>query len=82
MIPAKGSVGTSGDLAPLSHMILVIMGEGKAEYQGKVTTGKKAMEKAGIRLVQLKSKEGFALNNGTQLMTAITALTVCDAKND
>jgi len=65
MIPAKGSVGASGDLAPLSHMILVIMGEGKAEYQGKVTTGKKAMEKAGIGPVQLDFMEGLALNNGT-----------------
>jgi histidine ammonia-lyase len=81
IIPAKGSVGASGDLAPLSHMILVLMGEGKAEYQGKILNGKEAMEKAGIKPVQLEFKEGIALNNGTQLMTAIAALTVYDAEN-
>ncbi|MDH5770667.1 MAG: aromatic amino acid lyase [Candidatus Bathyarchaeota archaeon] len=80
IIQAKGSVGESGDLAPLSHMILVLMGEGKAEYQGKVMTGKEAMEKAGIKPVQLDFKEGIALNNGTQLMTAIAALTIHDAE--
>jgi histidine ammonia-lyase len=81
IIPGKGSVGASGDLAPLSHMILVVMGEGKAEYQGKVMTGREAMEKAGIKPVRLEFKEGIALNNGTQLMTAIAALTVYDAEN-
>ncbi len=81
IIPAKGSVGASGDLAPLSHMILVLMGEGKAEYQGEVMSGKEAMEKAGIKPVQLEFKEGIALNNGTQLMTAMAALTVYDAEN-
>jgi len=80
-IPRKGSVGASGDLAPLSHMILVLMGEGEAEYQGKITNGRKAMEKAGIEPVQLNFKEGIALNNGTQLMTGIAALTVHDAEN-
>jgi histidine ammonia-lyase len=81
VIPAKGSVGASGDLAPLSHMILVLMGEGEAEYQGKIMNGKEAMEKAGIKPAQLQFKEGLALNNGTQLMTAIGALTVYDAEN-
>jgi len=81
IIPAKGSVGASGDLAPLSHMILVLIGEGEAEYQGQVMSGKEAMKKAGIRPVQLEFKEGVALNNGTQLMTAIAALTVHDAEN-
>jgi histidine ammonia-lyase len=81
LIPAKGSVGASGDLAPLSHMILVLMGDGKAEYQGNVMSGKEAMEKAGINLVQLGFKEGLALNNGTQLMTATAALTIYDAEN-
>lgn len=80
-IPAKGSVGASGDLAPLSHMILVLVGEGKAEYQGEIMSGKEAMEKAGIVPVKLEFKEGIALNNGTQLMTAIAALTVHDAEN-
>jgi histidine ammonia-lyase len=81
IIPAKGSVGASGDLAPLSHMSLVLIGEGKAEYQGKEISGKEAMEKANIKPVQLEFKEGIALNNGTQLMTAIAALTVYDAEN-
>lgn len=81
VIPGKGSVGASGDLAPLSHMILVVMGEGKAECQGKVMSGREAMEKAGIKPVRLEFKEGIALNNGTQLMTAIAALTVYDAEN-
>lgn len=81
IIPAKGSVGASGDLAPLSHMVLVLMGEGEAEYKGKIMNGKEAMEKAGIKPVQLEAKEGIALNNGTQLMTAIAALTVRRAEN-
>ncbi|MGB9756519.1 MAG: histidine ammonia-lyase [Candidatus Bathyarchaeales archaeon] len=81
IIPAKGSVGASGDLAPLSHMSLVLIGEGKAEYKGKIMKGKEAMEKANIKPIQLEFKEGIALNNGTQLMTAIAALTVYDAEN-
>jgi len=81
VIPCKGSVGASGDLAPLSHMILVLMGEGEAEYQGKTLSGEEAMEKAGIEPMQLELKEGIALNNGTQLMTAIAALAVYDAEN-
>ena len=81
IIPSKGSVGASGDLAPLSHMILVLTGEGKAEYNGKILTGKQAMKKAGITPIKLDYKEGLALNNGTQLMTAIAALSVYDAQN-
>ncbi|MGQ9726469.1 MAG: histidine ammonia-lyase [Candidatus Bathycorpusculaceae bacterium] len=80
IIPAKGSVGASGDLAPLSHMSLVLIGEGEAEYQGQVMSGKEAMEKAKINPVQLEFKEGIALNNGTQLMTAIAALAVYDSE--
>jgi histidine ammonia-lyase len=81
IIPSKGSVGASGDLAPLSHMILVLTGEGKAEYNGKIFNGNQAMKKAGIIPIKLDYKEGLALNNGTQLMTAIAALTVYDAQN-
>ncbi len=80
-IPSRGSVGASGDLAPLSHMILVLMGEGEAEYQGRIMGGKEAMEEAGIEPVQLDFKEGIALNNGTQLMTGMAALAVYDAEN-
>jgi len=80
MIPEKGSVGASGDLAPLSHMVLVMMGEGEAEYGGKTMNGKEAMEKAGITPVELDSKEGLALINGTQLMTATGSLAIYDAE--
>ncbi|MFQ6065205.1 MAG: histidine ammonia-lyase [Candidatus Bathyarchaeia archaeon] len=80
LIPEKGSVGASGDLAPLSHMTLVIMGEGEAEFEGEMMSGKVAMEKARIRPVELDFKEGLALNNGTQLMTALGALAVYDAE--
>jgi len=80
VIPSKGSVGASGDLAPLSHMILVLMGEGIAEYQGIVLSGKEAMTRAKIKPVELEYKEGIALNNGTQLMTAIAALAIFDAE--
>ena len=80
IIREKGSVGSSGDLCPLAHMVLVMMGEGEAEYQGKVMDGKKAMELAGIKPVILKAKEGLALINGTQAMTAVAALAIYDAE--
>lgn len=80
IIPCKGSVGASGDLAPLSHLILVLIGEGKAEYEGTTMNGRVAMKKAGIEPVQLQAKEGIALNNGTQLMTAMAALAVSDSR--
>jgi histidine ammonia-lyase len=81
IVPEKGSVGASGDLAPLSHMVLVMLGEGKAEYNQAVMSGKEAMEKASIKPVQLDLKEGVALNNGTQMMTAIAALSLHDAES-
>ena len=80
VIPEKGSLGASGDLAPLSHMVLVMIGEGEAIYKGTRMQGKKAMEEAGIPIIRLTSKEGLALINGTQVMTAIGALTVYDSK--
>ena len=80
VIPEKGSVGASGDLAPLSHMTLVMIGEGQAEYKGEEISGKEAMQKAGINPVELDSKEGIALNNGTQMMTAIAVLVLHDAE--
>lgn len=79
IIPEKGSLGASGDLAPLSHMVLVMMGEGEAIYNGKRMMGKEAMEKAGIETVELTAKEGLALINGTQVMTSIGALTIYDS---
>jgi len=80
VIPEKGSVGASGDLVPLAHMALVIIGEGEAEYKGTVMSGKEAMEEARISPIELDAKEGLALINGTQLMTAIGALAVYDAE--
>ena len=80
-IPEKGSLGASGDLAPLSHMVLPMLGEGEAEYKGVLMSGKEAMDKAGIKTVELTYKEGLALINGTQVMTAIGALNLYDAIN-
>lgn len=80
IIPEKGSLGASGDLAPLSHMVLIMIGEGEAIFKGEKMTGAEAMKAAGIPIVQLTSKEGLALINGTQVMTAIGALTVYDSK--
>ena len=80
-VPEKGSLGASGDLAPLSHLILPILGLGEAYYKGTLVSGKEAMELAGIDIIRLSAKEGLALINGTQVMTAIGALTLYDAKN-
>lgn len=79
LIPEKGSLGASGDLAPLAHMVLPMLGLGEAEYKGEILTGKEAMEKAGITPIQLDAKEGLALINGTQVLTATGALAVYDA---
>jgi len=81
IVPEKGSLGASGDLAPLSHLVLVMMGEGEAIYKGQKMSGREAMNMAGIPVVELTSKEGLALINGTQAMTSIGALTVYDAEN-
>ena len=80
-IPEKGSLGASGDLAPLAHMVLTLIGEGEAEYQGKVMSSRKAMAEAGIEPVRLAAKEGLALINGTQVMTAIGVNVLWDAVN-
>jgi len=79
IIPEKGSLGASGDLALLAHMVLPMLGEGEAEYEGVRMPGREAMAKAGIPVIELESKEGLALINGTQAMTAIGALAVYDA---
>jgi len=79
-IPEKGSVGASGDLAPLSHLALVLLGKGEAVYQGVKMSGAEAMEKAAITPVVLVAKEGLALNNGTQVMTGIGALVLLRAE--
>lgn len=79
VIPEKGSLGASGDLAPLSHMVLPMLGLGKAEYEGEVLDGAEAMRRAGIPTIELVAKEGLALINGTQAMTSVGALAVYDA---
>ena len=81
IIPEKGSLGSSGDLAPLAHMVLVMIGEGEAIYNGEILAGHEAMNRAGIKPIELTSKEGLALINGTQVMTAIGGLTVYDSIN-
>ena len=78
-IPEKGSLGASGDLAPLAHMVLPMLGMGTAEYKGEILSGNHAMEKAGIGVIELMAKEGLALINGTQVMTSVGAHTVYDA---
>ncbi|MBM7551982.1 histidine ammonia-lyase [Thalassobacillus pellis] len=80
VIPSQGSLGASGDLAPLSHLALVLIGEGKVHYQGKVMPSKKALEIAGFEPIQLKAKEGLALINGTQAMTAMGAVNILEAE--
>lgn len=81
VIPEKGSLGASGDLAPLAHMVLVMLGEGEAYYHGERMPGDKAMKLAGIPIVELTSKEGLALINGTQVMTSIGTLALYDSIN-
>ena len=71
MIPEKGSVGASGDLAPLAHMAAVMMGEGEAYFQGESLSGAAALGRAGLAPVVLAAKEGLALINGTQVSTAL-----------
>jgi len=79
VIPEKGSVGASGDLAPLAHLALVAIGEGEAFYKGERLHGAEALRRAGLQPVQLQAKEGLALLNGTQAMTAVGGLAVARA---
>ncbi|MCD6553412.1 MAG: histidine ammonia-lyase [Anaerolineae bacterium] len=80
-IPAQGSLGASGDLAPLAHMSLVLIGEGEAEFKGERLPGGEALRRAGLSPIELEAKEGLALTNGTALMTALAALTTREAEN-
>ena len=79
VVPEQGSLGASGDLAPLAHMALVLMGNGEAFYQGEKMTGAEALVRAGLAPVQLQAKEGLALINGTQMMGAVGGLALADA---
>jgi len=80
VVPSQGSVGASGDLAPLAHMALVLMGEGEAEFSGKRMPGAEALRLAGMEPVQLASKEGISLLNGTQAMLAVGCLELARAE--
>jgi histidine ammonia-lyase len=80
VIPEKGSVGASGDLAPLAHLALVVIGEGEAVYRGERMAGGEALRRTGLAPLQLAAKEGLALLNGTQAMTAVGALAVARAR--
>lgn len=80
IIPSKGSVGASGDLAPLAHLALVAIGEGEAVYQGRRMPGGQALSEAGIEPLALQAKEGLALLNGTQAMGAVGGLALEDAR--
>jgi histidine ammonia-lyase len=79
VIPARGSVGASGDLAPLAHLALAMIGEGEAELDGVVRPSGEALAAVGLAPLELAAKEGLTLLNGTQHMTAVGGLTVHDA---
>lgn len=79
VIPEKGSLGASGDLAPLSHIALALIGLGEVKYKGQIVPAAEAMAKEGIIPVVLAAKEGLALNNGTQMMTAVGVNVLWDA---
>jgi len=79
IVPAKGSVGASGDLIPLSHIALAMIGLGETEYKGRLIPAKDALKQAGLSAIELTAKEGLALINGTQYMCALGTLTFLDA---
>lgn len=80
-VPKKGSLGASGDLIPLAHVGSALIGEGKAYFDGELLPAEKALDKAGIKKIELREKEGLALINGTQAMTSVMALGAYDATN-
>jgi histidine ammonia-lyase len=81
LIPEQGSVGASGDLAPLSHLALVLIGEGRARVKGRELSGAQALKSAGLKPIRLGPKEGLALINGTQFMTAVGTLALLEAEH-
>lgn len=81
VVPTQGSVGASGDLCPLSHVAITLIGHGSVVYQGKTMPASEALVKAGMKPVELQPKEGLALNNGTTVMNAVAALCVVDGIN-
>ena len=80
VVPSRGSVGSSGDLAPLAHLALVLIGEGEARVGGELMPGAQALARAGLNPIELGPKEGLALINGTHLMAAAGGLAVRDAQ--
>jgi histidine ammonia-lyase len=81
IVPSRGSLGASGDLVPLAHASLVLIGEGEARVKGKIVSGRDAMAAAGLAPLTLQPKEGLALINGTQMMSALLALAIHDGWN-
>jgi len=79
-IPEQGSVGASGDLAPLAHLSCVLIGEGHARHRGETMSARAALTKAGIRPLELEAKEGLALLNGTQVSTALALVNLFAAE--
>ena len=79
VVPEQGSVGASGDLAPLAHLALPLIGRGRVEFRGNVTPSLVALRETGLEPLTLEAKEGLALLNGTQMMSAIGALLLVDA---
>jgi histidine ammonia-lyase len=75
----KGSVGASGDLAPMSQIALLLMGEGEAYYEGELLSGGEAMDRAGIKIPGLKARDGLAAINGSNVLTAMSAILLYDA---
>jgi histidine ammonia-lyase len=80
VVPSRGSVGASGDLAPLAHLALPLVGEGECTFEGRRLTGAEALRAAKLEAVTLQPKEGLALINGTQLMTAVSGLALAEAQ--
>src|SRR4030088_2048397 len=79
VIPSQGSVGASGDLAPLAHLAQVVIGEGRATFRGEMLPGGEAMKRAGITPLALEAKEGLSLLNGTKAMLALLSLALLEA---
>ena len=79
-VPSRGSVGASGDLAPLAHLALPLVGEGEAVVDGRLMSGAEALATAGLTPITLAAKEGLSLINGTQFMTAMASLTLVRAR--
>ncbi len=80
LVPSQGSVGASGDLAPLAHLALAVIGEGEVEHRGAVSPAADVLAQLGLAPLELEAKEGLALVNGTQAMASLLALALVDAE--